>query len=847
MKKMYMSALFASISAIAISQSFFVPTDYRGAFAPAPTAMWTDNWTNWDPQNTTYGTATVTVSTSITNNTTWTSGNVYLLQGQIYVKNGATLTIQPGTVILGDKSIPGSGLFVTQGSKLMAMGTEMSPIVFTSNQAAGARGAGDWGGIILLGRAANNQPSGVANIEGIAPNPDTQFGGGASPDDNDNSGTLTYVRIEFGGYVYQTDKEINGLTMGSVGRATTIHHIQTSFTNDDAYEWFGGTVNCHHLVSYRDLDDNFDADFGFSGKIQFGLVVRDPNIADNPSVSTSEGFESDNDASGSATTPKTSAIFSNITMVGPYRGSTGNTIAAGYRRGARLRRNTELKIYNSLFMDFNRGLHIDGTACETNATNGTLKFENNVVAGVATGRVVERNTGSTFNITGFFGANANDSLISTTGILTTPYSYLAPDYRPAGGSILLSNFDFTDATLAPFVLTAPAVTAASSYCVGETATAISATAGSGNTLNYYTTSTGGTAVTTAPVPSTAVAGVYNYYVSQANAEGTESPRSQITITVNALPSTPTINASGPTSFCTGGSVDLTSSSSTTYNWSSGATSQMITVIASGTFSVTVADANGCEATSSDVTINVSSAPLPTVQVTGSVDLCDGETVQLSSSTADSYSWSNGASTQAITVSSSGTYFVTTTNTDACDGVGQSSSTVVTVTPQPAANGTVSVTGSVATFTNTSTNGTTYAWDFGDFTSSSAAAPTHAYAANGSYTVTLTAINGNCTDETTFTVNITVGLEELTALNSAVVFPNPLNDKATLAIELSTQSSLEIVVMNVNGQLVQTIASADFEAGKHAFEINATNLNQGLYYTVIRSNDKVETIKFSVVK
>lgn len=446
-----MSAIFASLSAIAMSQSYFQATSYRGAFAPAPEAMWTDNWTDWDPQNTVHGIATVTVNTNITTNTTWTAGNVYLLQGQIYVKNNAILTIQPGTVILGDKGTPGSGLFVTQGSQLIANGTATDPIVFTSNQAPGTRAAGDWGGIIILGRAANNQSGGVANIEGIAPTPDTQFGGGTAPDDNDNSGSLQYVRIEFPGYVYQTDKEINGITLGSVGKATTLHHIQVSFSNDDAFEWFGGTVDAHHLVSYRNLDDDFDTDFGYRGHVQFGLIVRDPNIADNPAVSTSEGFESDNDASGSTATPQTAAIFTNITAVGPYRGSTANAIAAGYRRGARLRRNTGLKIYNSVFMDFQRGIHIDNTAAEANAVSGIIKYKNNLVAGTATGKVTEKNTGSMFPIVDWFAANNNDSLAGTAGILTTPYNYLQPDYRPAAASPLLTGANFTDSDIAAYV------------------------------------------------------------------------------------------------------------------------------------------------------------------------------------------------------------------------------------------------------------------------------------------------------------------------------------------------------------------------------------------------------------
>lgn len=443
MKKIYLSVLFAGLGTLATFGQDFYETTYRGAFAPAPTAMWTDGWANWDPQNTNYGTPNQTISTNITANTTWTAGNVYLLQGQIYVKNNATLTIEPGTIIMGDKAVQGSGLFVTKGAKLMAQGTVNAPIVFTSNQAVGSRSAGDWGGIIILGKGVNNQTNGIANIEGLAPTTDTEFGGGVTSDNADNSGKLTYVRVEFPGYAYQTDKEINGLTFGSVGSATEVNFVQVSFSNDDAFEWFGGAVNAKHLVSYRNLDDDFDTDFGFSGNIQFGLIVRDPNIADNPAVSTSEGFESDNDATGSTNTPQTNATFTNVTAIGPYRGNTANTIAAGYRRGARIRRNSAIDIRNSIFMDFQRGVFIDGTACEGNATNALILYKNNIVAGNATGKVTERTASSTFAIQAWFAAGMNDSIATTAGILTTPYNYLAPDYRPAGSSPLLTGADFT--------------------------------------------------------------------------------------------------------------------------------------------------------------------------------------------------------------------------------------------------------------------------------------------------------------------------------------------------------------------------------------------------------------------
>lgn len=849
MKKIVTSALFALLSVAAISQSsFFVPTTYRGAFAPAPTPMWTQNWTNWNPQTTVYGTPNVNITTSITNNTTWTSNNIYLLQGAIYVKNGAVLTIQPGTVIMGDKNIAGSGLFIVQGSQIMAQGTETAPIVFTSNQAPGSRAPGDWGGIIILGSAANNQANGVAFIEGLAPTADTQFGGGLNPDNNDNSGVLTYVRNEFGGYAYQQDKEINGFTFGSVGKATTIHHLQCSYNNDDAFEWFGGNVNATHLVSYRNLDDDMDTDFGFQGMIQFALIVRDPNLADNPSISTSEGFESDNDQTGSAATPQTSPIFSNVTAIGPYRGNLANVIATGHRRGARLRRNTALKLYNSIFMDFQRGIHIDGSAAEGNATNGLLKYKNNIVAGTQAGKTTEKNTGSSFNIVSFFAANNNDSLVSTSGILTTPYDYLTPDYRPATGSLALSNASFADAVINPLVLFAPAATATYTYCAGATATALTATATGTNLLKWYTVATGGTALTSAPTPSTATAGTFTYYVAQANASGTEGPRTAITVTVNALPATPVITANGPTTFCTGGSVDLTTATASNYAWTGGLQTQTITVNASGSYIVTITDANGCSATANAITVNVSNAPVPTIQTVGNTSLCAGETVTLTASQSDSYAWSTGDTTQTINVTAAGAIYVTVTNANACDGVGQSATVNVTVTPQPVAIvGSPAINGNIVTFSNNSTDATAYSWDFGDFTNSSASAPVHAYAASTSYQVTLTATNGNCTSDTTFTVAITVGLEELNNVAEIVLFPNPTATNAQLSMNVIEAGNVEVAIQTVNGQLVKTILNDYLTAGKQTITIETADLANGVYFTTIKSGNAMKTVRLNIIK
>jgi hypothetical protein len=851
MKQTLLVLISVLTSISAFSQSFFAPTTYRGAFAPAPTAMWTDGWCNWDPQNTVYPTSTVVVTGSITNNTTWTTGTTYLLSGPVYVKNGATLTIQPGVKVLGEKATAFSGLYITQGSKLNAIGTLANPIVFTSDQAPGARAIGDWGGIILMGRAAINQPGGIANIEGLAPSADTQFGGGTTPDDTDDSGTLSFVRIEFSGKIFEPNKEINGLTMGGVGSGTQIDHIQISFGNDDAFEWFGGTVSARYLVSYRNLDDDFDTDFGWSGNVQFGLIVRDPNLADNPTVSTSEGFESDNDQTGSSTTPITRGAFSNITAIGPYRGNLGSTIAGGHRRGLRLRRNTQLKIFNSLFMDFQRGVFIDNAnpGAEANATSDLLKFKNNLIAGTQTNRVTEKISGSPFAIQAWFASNSNDSLVATTGILVTPYDYLNPDYRPAGASPLLTNASFSDAFLAANTLTTPTVpTTTINYCVGETASALSATATNGNTLLWYTTPTGGVGSTTIPTVTTSVAGTQNYYVVQTNGAGFESNRVLIEVNVNALPAVPAITPSGATTFCTGGSVNLTADAAASYLWSPGGqTTQTITVSASGTFSVTVENAAGCQATSTTTNVNVSSAPTPTIQAGSATSVCDGECVTLTASTSDTYTWSTGATTQSINVCTSGSYTCVTTNADACDGVGTSNAIAITVTPQPVIN-TVgfSTSGTVVTFSSTSTGGTSYSWDFGDLTNSAAQNPIHAYVGNDLYTVTFTAINGNCQDDSTFTVLINVGLNEVKDLFELNVYPNPSNSGLFNLIfnENQANENFEAVLVDANGRMVYRKENIN---GSETTEIGSVELNTGIYFLQISGAKQTKVLKLQIVK
>ena len=363
-----------------IDDDFFTKVNYRGAFGSS--GDWTANWSEFDPINKTYPATTATLGNGnttsgtpfeITTNMTLDAGKVYLLTGWVYVTNGGTLTIPAGTVIRGDKATQGA-IIVERGGKIYAQGTESNPIVFTSNQAPGNRFSGDWGGIILTGNAPTNQTD--PKIEG---GPRTFYGG---TDPHDNSGSMQYVRLEFPGVAFQPNQEINGLTMGGVGDGTTLDHIQVSYSGDDSYEWFGGNVNAKYLIAYKGLDDDFDTDYGYAGRVQFAVSLRDPDIAD---VSGSNGFESDNYNPGinagdpSQDEPYTTAVFSNVSIFGP-RATTSTAFDALHQHGAHLRRNTKLQIYNTVFAGNKWGLRIEGPSV-ANAMSGDLKVRNSVVAG----------------------------------------------------------------------------------------------------------------------------------------------------------------------------------------------------------------------------------------------------------------------------------------------------------------------------------------------------------------------------------------------------------------------------------------------------------------------------------
>ena len=240
------------------------------------TMKWMKGWTNFDPNHEAYPSADEDIPTIIDQDSYLTNDMTYLLSGNVYVTNGATLTIQEGTVIRCDTEIP-SSLIISKGSKLIARGLEGQPIVFTSNKSPKARKGGDWGGIIITGSGTINSPSQSGIIEGDFLPQYSVYGG---KDDSEMTTIMTYVRIEYAGKKINQSKELNGLSLYAVGKGSILNNIMISHSADDSFEFFGGTVDMNNLISYKAKDDDYDFTLGFRGELYNIVAVRHPYISD---------------------------------------------------------------------------------------------------------------------------------------------------------------------------------------------------------------------------------------------------------------------------------------------------------------------------------------------------------------------------------------------------------------------------------------------------------------------------------------------------------------------------------------------------------------------------------------
>ncbi|RXK83494.1 hypothetical protein [Filimonas effusa] len=406
-------------------------------------------------------------------NITLEEGKTYFLDGGTFFRSGATLTIKPGAVI---KALPlaqtskkkyHSFLVIERGARILAEGTASKPIVFTSAQPVGSRKAGDWGGVMILGRAPVNTTFGGAvgrQMEGFSDADGEELGThivGGGADANDNSGILKYVRIEFAGVALsnKSNSELNSLTMIGVGKGTTIDYVQCSHGGDDAFEWFGGTVNAKHLVAYRGLDDDFDTDNGFNGAVQFALAIRDKEISDYLLPGDSNGFESDNDPTGTYSAPLTAPVFSNVTIIGPSAINGGASIPSNavFNRAAFIRRNSRNSIFNSALVGFPAGVYIDGNGSATATNTDSLEIKNTFVGAIggifkgAAGAKIATNATNGFDAKTWFMKSGNNNDTTYNSIADFKFVNMSGDLktidaRPQATSPLLGKASFSSST-----------------------------------------------------------------------------------------------------------------------------------------------------------------------------------------------------------------------------------------------------------------------------------------------------------------------------------------------------------------------------------------------------------------
>jgi hypothetical protein len=367
-----------------------------------------------------------TLSGTISSDRTLDASKTYIITGVVAVADGASLTIPAGTLLKGNVDVQPSALMVRQGGKIFSNGTEADPVVFTSGAAVGSRSRGDWGGVVLNGRSICNfltQANPVSECVGEGASGPY---GANPPVLDDDSGVMTYTRIEFAGYEVSFGNELNALTLNAVGSGTELHHIQTHYGSDDGFEWFGGTVNLKYGLATGISDDSFDYSTGWQGYGQFWIAQQDPNDAD-------AGFEVDGNENDFTAQPYTDPMIYNVTLVGKGVDGAGGT-AGESTTGMVLRRGTGGDIVNAIVMGFGTaGVDIDNAETLTQG----LTLQNSII-----GLNAEEISGDSDGIDdpAFVGNAAWNNQIDVDPMLVAPFDRAAPDFRPDAGSPALQGY-----------------------------------------------------------------------------------------------------------------------------------------------------------------------------------------------------------------------------------------------------------------------------------------------------------------------------------------------------------------------------------------------------------------------
>jgi hypothetical protein len=409
-----------SIAVLSLLSTFFLQAQQTKGIVG--NTNWLANWTTFKPASIEYSEASNIIAGTIDKDTKLLKRNTYQLVGVVYVTNNAVLTIEPGTVIRGDDKTCGT-LVITNGSKIVAEGLETDPIVFTSNKDKADRKPGDWGGIIIMGKAPINNLGGLHTLPFDLEPLLNHYGG---QDAEDNSGVLKFVRIEFSGRKLSALKELNGLSLAGVGRKTVLNNIQISFSNDDSFECYGGDLNMTNLISYRTTDDDFDFTQGAQINISNSIAIRHPFSSD---ISGSRCFEVDSyDKIGNTDMSKkmTKINASNITLVNLEENNQGLV-----RESVHIRENAYFNLTNSIISGFSPFAILEENVGSAQENLSKITFKNLIVNN-CNGGITSESSSNDSSIQSYYNkpeSDINYTKIKNSDLFTTPNIKGSPDFR----------------------------------------------------------------------------------------------------------------------------------------------------------------------------------------------------------------------------------------------------------------------------------------------------------------------------------------------------------------------------------------------------------------------------------
>ena len=398
---------------------------------------WLNNWTEFKPNKVDYDEVNQILTGNINTDTKLYKKNVYLLQGNVYVTNNATLTIEPGTVIMGDFESKAS-LIITKGASIIANGLETDPIVFTSSRTV--RKAGDWGGIIILGDSPTNK---FGNISSVNFDTDAVLSsyGGINP--TGNSGILRFVRIEFAGAKVKGGDNFNALLLAGVGNKTIIENIMASYSAGDSFEILGGEVNLNKMISFKSSNDDYKFNYGTQCNIENSLAIRSSYLTSNTGSRCLNVLSYNKKEEVDFTKKHTLVTARNLTLVNNSENVKADIESGLIKEGVYIAENASIDFKKSVISGFNPAILLDNAININDENLKKVKLEQ-MYFNLCKGNIFVVDNSNNEDLESWYGNAAFANVYSKAENNITFIDFMndkRPDFRLRIGEITVSNDD----------------------------------------------------------------------------------------------------------------------------------------------------------------------------------------------------------------------------------------------------------------------------------------------------------------------------------------------------------------------------------------------------------------------